>query len=254
MWRLLTYLIKNKVVTSKAIPELLDGEASGFPKATDVPCASECSACAESCPTQAIEITSEKFVVVDRGACIACRECIRICPSGTLVNDPSVASYGFTRKDLLSPAPARQIDSPSSSMFSNSLAIRVVSTGCSACDLELAAASNPIFDMERFGIHVVASPRFADALVITGPVPKSMHEPLLSCYAAMSDPKLVIALGSCAISGGVHKHGYAEANGVTSLLPVDIFIPGCPPHPWQIISGLLAARRLSGKTRNELPG
>ena len=117
-----------------------------------------------------------------------------------------------------------------------------------ASDLELAAASNPIFDMERFGIQIVASPRFADALLITGPVPKAMHEPLLSCYEAMADPKIVIACGTCAISGGVHKNGYAEADGASAVLPVDLFIPGCPPHPWQIIRGILAARKLKGRS------
>lgn len=252
--RLLKYLINRGIVTNKAVPELLDDNITGFPKATDVPCVSECQACTESCPTGAIEITREKSIAIDRGACITCKECIRVCPSGTLINDTSVASFAFTREDLFRPAPAKAETGPDRSIFSKSLAVRVVSTGCSACDLELAAASNPIFDMERFGIHVVASPRFADALVVTGPVPKSMHEPLLSCYEAMSDPKLVIALGTCAISGGVHKNGYTEANGVGPLLPVDIFIPGCPPHPWQIIKGILAARRLNGRIRKEDQG
>jgi formate hydrogenlyase subunit 7 len=109
--------------------------------------------------------------------------------------------------------------------------VYVVSTGCSACDREISAANNPIFDIERFGVQVVASPRFADVLLVTGPVPKAMHEPLRSCYKAMAHPKLVIACGTCAISGGVHAGGYAEANGVGAILPVDIFLPGCPPHP-----------------------
>jgi Ni,Fe-hydrogenase III small subunit len=137
-------------------------------------------------------------------------------------------------------------------IFRRSLAIRVVSTGCSACDLEVLAVNNPIFDIERFGINVVASPRFADALLITGPVPKAMHAPLLSCYEAMARPKIVIACGTCSISGGVHEGTYTEANGVTSLLPVDVFIPGCPPHPWQLVNGILAAQRLSLQGRTSL--
>lgn len=125
--------------------------------------------------------------------------------------------------------------------FGRSVAARVVSTGCSACDMELGAAGNPIFDIERFGVHIVASPRFADALIITGPVSKGMKEALVSCYGAMSSPRVVVALGTCAISGGVHKGGYAEANGVENILPVNVYIPGCPPHPWSIIHGMLLA-------------
>ena len=97
--------------------------------------------------------------------------------------------------------------------------------------------------MERFGVHVVASPRFADVLLVTGPVPKAMHEPLRRCYEAMPEPRLVIAVGTCAISGGVHKNGYTEANGVANVLPVDAFIPGCPPHPWSIIDGIRTAMK-----------
>ncbi|MBX3072790.1 NADH-quinone oxidoreductase subunit NuoB [Candidatus Obscuribacterales bacterium] len=138
-----------------------------------------------------------------------------------------------------------------SKIFGRSIAIRVVSTGCSSCDLEIGAAGNPIFDMERFGMHVVASPRFADVLLVTGPVPKAMHEPLRLCYEAMSEPRLVVAVGSCAISGGVLKDSYAQANGVGAVLPVDVFIPGCPPHPWSIIDGIAMAmgRKRQGRLK-----
>jgi Ni,Fe-hydrogenase III small subunit len=117
--------------------------------------------------------------------------------------------------------------------------VRVVSTGDSGTDLEAIASSNSIFDVSRFGIHIVASPRFADVLLVAGPVGRAMKEPLKRCYEAMAEPKLVIAVGASAISGGVFAGGYAEANGVASVLPVDCFIPGDPPHPWAIIYGLL---------------
>src|SRR5206468_10422859 len=123
--------------------------------------------------------------------------------------------------------------------FRNSIHLRVVSTGDSAADLEVAAANNPIFDASRFGIHFVASPRFADALLVTGPVPRAMQEPLRRCYDAMAEPRLVIAAGASAISGGLHRGGYAEANGVDPILPVSVYIPGSPPHPWYILHGLL---------------
>jgi Ni,Fe-hydrogenase III small subunit len=125
--------------------------------------------------------------------------------------------------------------------FRRSLHARVVSTGCSACDLEIGACSNPIFDIERLGVHIVASPRFADALLVTGPVSVGMKSALKSCYEAMPEPRAVVAVGTCAISGGLHKDGYSKANGVGAVLPVDVYIPGCAPHPWQIIYGVLVA-------------
>ncbi len=137
---------------------------------------------------------------------------------------------------------------PGPQVFKKSLAVRVVSTGCSACDLEIGAAGNPIFDMERFGVQVVASPRSADALVVTGPVGRGMQSALLSCYEAMAEPRVVVAAGTCSISGGVHKGGYTEANGVDALLPVDVYIPGCPPHPWSIIHGIKLAMDLGKQT------
>jgi Ni,Fe-hydrogenase III small subunit len=117
--------------------------------------------------------------------------------------------------------------------------IREVSTGDNASDLEVIASTNAIFDIARFGIHFVASPRFADALLVTGPVGRAMQEPLRRCYEAMAEPRIVIAVGTSAISGGLHGGGYAEANGASSLLPVSAYIPGDPPHPWSIIHGIM---------------
>jgi Ni,Fe-hydrogenase III small subunit len=126
-------------------------------------------------------------------------------------------------------------------IFKDSLHARVVSTGCSSCDAEIGASGNPVFDIERFGLHIVASPRYADALFITGPVSKAMQSPLERCYGAMAEPRVVVAIGTCAISGGVHKGGYASANGADAILPVNVYIPGCPPHPWSIVHGVLVA-------------
>jgi Ni,Fe-hydrogenase III small subunit len=136
--------------------------------------------------------------------------------------------------------PSAQRPAPSAA-FHRSLHIREVSTGCNATDLEVVATNNPVFDVARFGVHFVASPRFADALLVTGPVGRGMQEPLRRCFEAMAEPRIVIAVGTCAVSGGVHRGGYADANGVTEILPVSAYVPGCPPHPWSIIHGILVA-------------
>jgi formate hydrogenlyase subunit 7 len=247
MLRLIAYLLKKGIVTNRVIPDLLEDNLIGFPKTTGTPCRTGCDDCLTSCPTSALTASGDQSIIVDRGACINCNLCISSCPTGTLVNDRSTQTFALKREDLLKPSSAGSSSQKvEPGIFESSLAIRVVSTGCSACDLELSAAGNPIFDMERFGVSVVASPRFADALLVTGPVPKAMHAPLLDCYNAMASPKIVIACGTCAVSGGVHKGGSSEANGVSAVLPVDVFIPGCAPHPWQLIRGIQAARTLKG--------
>lgn len=125
-------------------------------------------------------------------------------------------------------------------MFHRSLQIREVDTGsCNACEVEANALNNPIYDIERFGISFVASPRHADALLVTGPVSRNMREALVKTYEATGNPKIVIAMGNCAKDGGVFKNSYAVENGVNKVIPVDIYIPGCPPNPKKIIYALL---------------
>ncbi len=251
MLKLLGYLLQQGVATSKDYcPPLAEG-VIGLPKLTEELClGTECGACQSNCPTQAITLVenNEKTeIALDLGACIGCAVCVRSCSTGTISNDRSTTLAKQKREDLiLSTIKKDKVSKtiPSPGIFSRSIAARVVSTGCSACDLEIGACNNAIFDMERFGVHVVASPRFADVLLVTGPVPKAMHAALLSCYEAMPEPRMVIAVGTCAISGGVHKNGYAEANGVDKILPVDVYIPGCPPHPWTIIDGIKQAMNL----------
>jgi Ni,Fe-hydrogenase III small subunit len=127
-------------------------------------------------------------------------------------------------------------------LFGRSLAIREVDAGsCNACEVEAMALEYPFYDMERFGIHVVASPRHADVLLITGPVTRNMELGLVQAYKATPSPKIVIAMGTCAITGGIFKDSYAVANGVDGLIPVDVYIPGCPPPPQAIMQGLMVA-------------
>jgi Ni,Fe-hydrogenase III small subunit len=128
--------------------------------------------------------------------------------------------------------------------FRRSLTIREVDTGsCNACEMEMNALANPIYDVERFGIHIAASPRHADALVVTGPVTVNMERPLKDVYRATADPKLVIALGDCAIHCGLFKGSYAVTGPVDRHIPVDVRIPGCPPRPAEILAVLEAVRK-----------
>lgn len=255
MFRLLSYLISLGVVTGKTICPPLEPHARGLPDLLpEANChGSDCDRCTSVCPTGALEVQdgqSGGAVSLDLGKCIGCSLCISECPTGTIVPNLSTRT-SVDRRDLLvlrnqsqSQALPQEdvVQKPAvPPAFKRSFSVRVVSTGCSACDLEVGAAFNSIFDAERFGISIVASPRMADAILVTGPVPRGMHEALLRTYEAMPEPRRVIAVGSCAISGGVHGESYSESNGVERILPVDVFVPGCPPHPWSIIHGIFKA-------------
>jgi Ni,Fe-hydrogenase III small subunit len=125
--------------------------------------------------------------------------------------------------------------------FGRSLAIRQVDAGsCNGCELEIHALGNAFYDLERFGLRFVASPRHADVLMVTGPVTKNMREALLRTYNATPDPKWVVAVGGCAADGGIFAGSYAVAGGVKDVVPVDLHIPGCPPSPAAILKGLVA--------------
>jgi membrane-bound hydrogenase subunit mbhJ len=128
--------------------------------------------------------------------------------------------------------------------FRRSLTIREVDTGsCNACEMEMNALANPVYDVERFGLHVAASPRHADALVATGPVTVNMERALKDAYKATPDPKIVIALGDCAINCGIFKGSYAVTGPVDRHVPVDVRIPGCPPRPAEILKALEELRQ-----------
>ncbi len=136
---------------------------------------------------------------------------------------------------------AAALDKAAQKRLGRSLAIRLVDAGsCNACELELNALANPYYDLERFGLRFVASPRHADVLVVTGPVAKNMREALLRTYEAMPAPKWVVAVGDCAACGGAFARSYACLDGVAALLPVDLAIAGCPPSPARLLEGLRA--------------
>jgi Ni,Fe-hydrogenase III small subunit len=158
---------------------------------------------------------------------------------------------GLVRSPLTEPAPAvddaelatlaASVDRASRRRLGRSLSIRQVDAGsCNACELEIHALSNAFYDLERFGLRFVASPRHADVLLVTGPVTKNMREALERTYTATPSPKWVVAVGNCALDGGIFAGSYAVVGGVGAVVPVDLTIPGCPPTPTALLKGLLA--------------
>ena len=136
---------------------------------------------------------------------------------------------------------ARSLDRAARRRLGRSLSIREVDAGsCNGCELEIHALNNAFYDLERFGLRFVASPRHADVLMVTGPVTKNMREALQRTYAATPDPKWVVAVGDCALDGGLFAGSYAVVGGVSSVVPVDLYIRGCPPSPTALLKGLLA--------------
>jgi Ni,Fe-hydrogenase III small subunit len=136
---------------------------------------------------------------------------------------------------------ARDLDRAARRRLGRSLSIREIDAGsCNGCELEIHALNNPFYDLERFGLRFVASPRHADVLMVTGPVSRNMRQALERTYAATPDPKWVVAVGDCALDGGVFAGSYAVVGGVSAVVPVDLHIRGCPPRPDQLLAGLLA--------------
>jgi Ni,Fe-hydrogenase III small subunit/NAD-dependent dihydropyrimidine dehydrogenase PreA subunit len=221
----------------------------GLPVLGQTPCPEGCKACVEACPTDAISAAGGTLAL-DVGRCIFCPECERACPDGVISFSADHRMAVRHREDLVVTRErtlelAGALDAKSRSLFGRSLKLRQVSAGgCNACEADVNVLGTVVFDMGRFGIQFVASPRHADGLLITGPVTTNMRTALLKTYEATPAPKLVIAVGACAISGGPYE-GHPEASdGASALLPVDLLIPGCPPHPLTTLDGLL---RLLGR-------
>lgn len=214
----------------------------GRPALDPAKCVDSCRACADVCPTGAIGINP---LSLDLGKCLFCEECVRACPEGAIAYTHDVRMAAVRKDDLILTGsemkPVEALDKKMRRLFGRSLKFREVCAGsCNGCDLELQALGNVVFDLSRFGIQFVASPRHADGLVITGPVTNNMKTALQKTYEAVPDPKIVIAVGACAISGGPFAGSPAVHNGADSTLPVDLYIAGCPPHPLTILDGLLS--------------
>lgn len=234
-------------------PPALPERFRGHPILAAERCAEGCRECAEVCPTGAI--TVEPALGVDLGKCLFCADCAAACPAGALTYGRDYRLAARRREDLLVSETeavrlATALDAKARRLFGRSLKLRQVSAGgCSACESEINVLGTVVWDIGRFGIQIVASPRHADGLIVTGPVTENMRLALQKTYEAVAPPKIVIAVGACAISGGPYI-GHPEAHdGADAVVPVDLYVPGCPPHPLTILDGLL---RLLGRLETEV--
>lgn len=207
----------------------------------------ECAEVAAACPFAALDC-SDSQLQIDLGRCLFCADC-PAAARGALTFRSDYRLAVRKREDLLLEDEvyrlADKLDKRMRKLFGRSLKLRQVSAGgCNACEADLNVLGTLVFDLGRFGIQFVASPRHADGLIVTGPVTENMKSALLETYAAVPEPKLVIASGACAIAGGPFRDSLEAHNGIGDLLPVDLYIPGCPPHPYTALDGLL---RLLGR-------
>ncbi len=231
-------------------PDALPDRLRGMPSIASNPSAEDCHRCIASCPMQAISLDGNEEMAIDLGRCLFCGACEEAAPGSVIrfSNDYRLASGArdnmivtSRRKAIL----AEALKHESLRLFGRSLKLRQVSAGgCNACEADTNVLNTLAFDLGRFGIQFVASPRHADGLLVTGPVTENMRVALLKTWEAIPSPRLVIAVGACAISGGPFA-GHPEVhNGIAHIVPVDLFVPGCPPNPWTILDGLL---RLMGR-------
>jgi Ni,Fe-hydrogenase III small subunit/Pyruvate/2-oxoacid:ferredoxin oxidoreductase delta subunit len=229
-------------------PPALPERFRGRPALDASRCRVGCRDCADACPTGAISI-GEGGPRLDLGRCLFCPDCAEACDEGALRHTREYRMAATAREDLVVAGEtqrlARALGDEMRRLFGRSLKLRQVSAGgCNGCEADVNVLNTVVFDIGRFGIQFVASPRHADGLLITGPVTANMELALRKTYDAVPAPKIVIAVGACAISGGPYIDHPEQGNGAGSVVPVDLYVPGCPPHPLTLLDGLL---RLLGR-------
>ena len=257
MYKMVRKLIQYPRLTQNYPQKKIDSSLFiGSPEISIEKC-SMCGECATRCPSGAINIDKEANKIgVNLDECVFCVLCEDVCPQKAIKMTSRFELAEKTRDSLRQSTLIVEENSPNASyevlcdqlkanitqLLGRSLAIREIDSGsCNGCDYEINALNNPFNDLERLGISFVASPRHADMLLVTGTATRNMREALIKTYNATPDPKLVVAVGACACSGGIFRDTYATQNGIDRIVPVDVYIPGCPPRPQAIIYGLLKA-------------
>ncbi len=273
MFETLRQSLKTGIVTTAypQAPAEISAHARGRPE-IDWTRWHDARAASTACPTGAIAFADEAGVrtaTLDLGKCIFCGLCADTDRAIRMTNHCELAARSAaelrttgryrlgddgTHHRLLAGPTAfrddaasletlgRQLQSRAQAAFGRSLHIRAVDAGsCNGCEVEIHALNSPVYDLERFGIHFVASPRHADLLLVTGPVTRNMELALRNTYDATPEPRLVVAVGACGCSGGIFGRNYATCGAVDAVIPVDVYIPGCPPNPWALLQGILLA-------------
>jgi Ni,Fe-hydrogenase III small subunit/formate hydrogenlyase subunit 6/NADH:ubiquinone oxidoreductase subunit I len=274
MFEILRKSLAAGIVTTNypSTPAVLSKDARGRPE-IDFAALKDARPAAAACPTGAlswIDHSPVRKVTLDLGKCTFCGLCAEadsavrmtgVCElaARNRADLVTTAKYelgpGGTHKNLLSPHSSTSAPRPASldtlgaelkaridRVLGRSLHIREVDAGsCNGCEVEIGGLNGPVYDIERFGIHFVASPRYADMLLVTGPVSRNMELALRKTYDATPTPRLVVAVGACGCSGGIFGQNYATLGGVDKVIPVDVYIPGCPPNPYALLHGILTA-------------
>jgi Ni,Fe-hydrogenase III small subunit len=274
MFEIIRKSLATGVVTTAypRTPAHVSSQARGRPE-IDFPNLKDARPGAAACPTGALscnDSNGKRIVTLDLGKCTFCGLCAETDPAIRMTNVCELAAR--SRADLITTAeyqipanggqpklldlrPSNLNPQPSNvsdlgaelkarigKAFGRSLHIREVDAGsCNGCEVEIVGLNSPVYDIERFGIHFVASPRHADMLLVTGPVSSNMELALRKTYEAMPPPRLVVSVGACACSGGIFGQNYATVGGVDKVIPVDVYIPGCPPNPHALLHGILTA-------------